>query len=191
MSEGAVVRNYAEVLLELGARDGELEAYGELLGEVAALYRGEEDFRLFLDTPGVPLEEKQEALRRTFEGRAPETFLRFLMVVLEKGRHRLLPRMHERYRELVDEREGRVHAVVTLSEEPDEELESQLADGLSRSLDREVVPHFRVDEAILGGVRIRVEDRILDGSLRRRLADLRGQLLRGDGRAAAPESGSA
>ncbi|MFQ5890407.1 MAG: ATP synthase F1 subunit delta [Gemmatimonadota bacterium] len=177
MSRASIGRNYAETLLELGSREGAIEAYGEWLGEVAALHREEPDFRRLVETPRISLTEKRSALREVFSDRYPLLFLRFLLVALEKGRLSLLPEIEEAYRELLDERAGRVRAVVTLAREPDAELRKEIRAALERFLGREVIPTFRRDEAILGGVVVRVEDRLMDGSLRRRLHDLRRVLI--------------
>lgn len=176
MSRGAVARNYAGTLYELGARHEATGDYGELLEQVAVLYREVEEFRLFLETPRVPLEAKQEAIREALGPEAPEPFVRFLLVVLEKRRQGLLPEIAQAYGGLLDEAAGRVHATVLLPFTADETLRGEIVARLERSLDKTVVPHFRVDPGILGGVRIRVGDKVMDGSLRRRLEDLRREL---------------
>lgn len=181
----AVAENYAETLLELGIRDDRADAYGDLLADVADLYRMEQAFRLFLQTPRIELAEKKQLLREALGERVPETFLRFLLVVVEKRRQRALPGMERAYREQLDERRGRIRAQVTLAMEPDGELRSEIADRLSELLDREVVPRFVEDEDILGGLVVRVGDRVLDASLRRRLHELRRTLTAGEGRGAA------
>jgi len=75
---------------------------------------------------------------------------------------------------------NRVHAGVTLAAVPDARLEKQIVERLGRALGREVRAHFRSDRGILGGVVVRVGDRVFDGSLRRRVAALRRQLLAGE-----------
>lgn len=184
MSRSAVARNYAEALLELASREDAEERYGELLDGVAALHRGEPRFRLFLETPRVPLEAKQAAIREALGEDAPELLVRFLLVVLEKRRQRAIPAIAEAYRGLLDEKMGRVHALVALPFEADDALRRELLDALQRTLGRTVVPHFSEDPRLLGGVRVRVGDRVMDGSLRRRLEDLRAELMRAgrDGR---------
>ena len=181
----AVAENYAETLLELGLRDDRADAYGDLLADVADLYRKERTFRLFLQTPRIEPARKKGLLRDALGERVPETFLRFLLVVVEKRRQRALPEMERAYREQLDERRGRVRARVTLAVEPDQELQGEIADRLSEMLDREVVPRFVEDEEILGGLVVRVGDRVLDASLRRRLQELRRKLGTGESRGAA------
>ncbi len=176
MSRSPVIETYARTLLELAVREEQADEYGRCLGEIAWLAESEPDLTRFLETPRVDLRDKKAALREALSGRVPETFLRFLLVVLDKGRQRLLPDIEAAYRDLLDEREGRVHAAVTLSREPDEALREEIQRGLERAFDREVVPHFSTDERLLGGLVVRVGDQVMDGSVRRRLEDMRRNL---------------
>jgi F-type H+-transporting ATPase subunit delta len=116
-------------------------------------------------------------LRSVLGTRYPEPFVRFLMVVMDKRRQGLLPLMEEAYREILNERTGRVHASVTLPYEPDAEFQAELETALSGFLDGEVTAEFRTDADIIGGLVVRVKDRVLDGSVRRRLQLMRRALL--------------
>jgi len=189
MSETAVGENYAGALLELATRRDAVEDYGGYLAQVAELYREEPTFRLFLDTPRVREDRKKEVLREVLADRVPGPFLNFLLVVLEKRRQRSIPRIEEAYRELLDERFGRVHANVTLAVEPDGELQREIVEKLSSLLDREVEANFRTDEDIVGGIVVRFEDKVMDGSLRRRLQNLRRRLV-GSGDSAGAAAGA-
>jgi F-type H+-transporting ATPase subunit delta len=86
---------------------------------------------------------------------------------------------HE-YQALVDQQQNRVHAGVTLAAAPDEALQRQIVERLGAVLGKEVRAHFRSDRGILGGVVVRVGDRVFDGSLKRRLAVLRRRMLTGE-----------
>ncbi|MFQ5678928.1 MAG: ATP synthase F1 subunit delta [Gemmatimonadota bacterium] len=178
MSHAAVARNYAEALFELAGKEGAEERFGELLGALVAVYREEERFRLFLDTPRVTPEEKREAVREVLGPSAPERLLHFLLVVLEMRRQRALPEIDDAYGRLLDDRAGRVHTAVSVAFEPDEDLRAEVEAGLEKVLKRRVVTHFRRDPAVIGGIRVRVGDRVMDGSLRRRLEGLRRELKR-------------
>ena len=164
MSRTAVVGNYAEALLELATRRGEEEGYADWLGGLAASYR----------------HEKKASVREALGEDAPEPFVRFVLVMLDKGRQRLLPEVAERYGELLDERRGRIHATISMAREPGEELREEISRTLSDVVGQEVVPRFRTDEDLLGGFVVRMGDEVMDGSLRRRLADLKGRLLRAE-----------
>jgi F-type H+-transporting ATPase subunit delta len=99
------------------------------------------------------------------------------MVVVDKRRHRILPEIAQEYRALLDEQLGLLNVDVTLAHEPDERAEEEITAELTRILGRKVVPHIRVEPAILGGIVVRYADRLLDGSLRRKLMRLRTRML--------------
>jgi len=177
VSASAVARNYAAALFELAGRDGSETRFGELVGEIAGLYGTDASFRRFLDAPSVSLEEKKQVIREAFEARAPEPFVRFLLVVLDRRRHHVLPGIAAAYRDLLDERAGRVRATVTLPFDSGEEVKAEIVGTLERLLEREVVPEFHTDARILGGVIVRVGDQLLDASVRRQAEGLRRELL--------------
>jgi F-type H+-transporting ATPase subunit delta len=177
MSGSAVARNYAATLFELGVREQSVDRYGELIAEVSALYQEESAFQRFLDTPRISMDEKKKVLRRTFEGQAPEIFIRFLMVVLERRRQRVLPEIAGAYQDSLDERAGRLRTAVTLPFEPDDALKAHIVGSLEERFGKQVVPDFRLDPAILGGLIVRVGDQLMDASLRRQLERLKWELI--------------
>ncbi len=73
-----------------------------------------------------------------------------------------------------------MHAGVILTHPPDDELSKQITERLARAIGKEVRAHFRADRAILGGIVVRVGDRIFDGSMRRKLNVLRRKMLTGE-----------
>lgn len=176
MSASAVARNYAATLFELAARDGSEAEYGRLIEEIGDLYTSVPDFQRFLEVPAVSQSEKKEAIRAALAGSAPDLFVRFLLVILDRHRQRALPGIARAYRDLLDRRAGRVRATVTLPFEADDRVRSEVVSALERRFEREVVPEFHEDPEILGGVIIRVGDELLDASLRRQLERMRREL---------------
>jgi F-type H+-transporting ATPase subunit delta len=174
---GAVARNYAEALFALGTRTGEAQVLANAFAVFERVVEAEPRVRAFLDTPKVDMAAKKQVLRRALTGRVPATFLNFLLVAVGRGRQRLIPAMAREYRLLLDEHLGVLHATVTLAHAADAATERRLTAELSRILRRKVIPRIEVDRSILGGVVVRFGDRMLDGSLRRRMMNLRSRLL--------------
>lgn len=180
MGPTIIARNYAATLLELARRQGgdaAIDEYAEAMRSVAELLRDEPAVGTFLATPRVTAAAKKKVLRGALDGRVPEPFLRFLLVVIEKRRQRLLGAIAVEYAALVDEIRGRVRADVVLARAPDAALEGEIVGALERRAGRKVVARFRVDPAIVGGVVVRIGDETIDGSLRRRIGRLRRRLL--------------
>lgn len=177
MRDPTLARNYAEALFELGERHGEHQRFLAGTALLTQLLQSEPRVRHFLETPRIETRAKQRVLRQALAGRVPEVFLNFLMVVVAKRRQRLLEGIGREYAALVDQQLGRLHVQVTLAHQPDPATTDRIATELSRILGRTAIPHLRVDPAILGGIMVRYGDRILDGSMRRRLLSLRSRLL--------------
>ena len=175
-----IARNYAETLLTLAERHGGaggLEAFGQAADALAGLVQGDPRMRQFLETPRITPEQKKAALQQALGGRAPDMFVRFVMVLADKRRQSLLPEIAAAYRELVDARMGRVRVRVTISHAPDAELQAEIGNTLADRLGKTVIPTFTVDPELMGGMVVQVGDQILDGSLRTRAAQLRRRLL--------------
>jgi F-type H+-transporting ATPase subunit delta len=179
MREPTIARNYAEALVSLAQKANDLGGWGTMISDVADAIARDERLRLFLESPRIDVGTKNEVIAKAFQDRMPRLFVRFLQSVIRHRRHALIPQIAIEYHALVDEIEGRVHAQVTVSREPDSKLEKVVAERLSHVLGKSVVPHFQVDEAILGGTVIRIGDMVMDGSVRRRLARLRQRMLAG------------
>ena len=116
-------------------------------------------------------------MRKALEGKVPETFLRFLIVVIAKRRQGLLHQVRQQYDTLLDAQSGRVHAQITLARPADEATVGDIGERLSKMLGKQVVPHVTVNPAIVGGIIVKWGDRVLDGSVRRQLLSLKRDML--------------
>ena len=174
MKSITVARNYAEALFAAG------DQYGELLDAVAGAIQADERIAITLDSPRVSKTAKSQILERALQGEAPAEFVRFLQAVVRRGRQGLLAEIAQEYQVLLDHKLNRVHAGVTLSDEADARTQKQVVERLTRALGQEVRAYFRSDPRILGGVVVRVGDRIFDGSVRRRLTALQRRMLTGE-----------
>jgi F-type H+-transporting ATPase subunit delta len=182
MRETTIARNYAEALLELARKSGDLAGWGRMIEDVANAMDRDDRLRHFLEAPQISADQKNAVLSKAFEDRAPRLFLRYLQRLVKNRRQMLIPAIANEYRDLVDEVEGRIHAQVTLAKDPDSEERAAIARQLTHTLGRPVVPQVRVNPNILGGIIVRVGDRVMDGSIRRRLAILKGRMLARAGR---------
>ena len=182
MRDSTIARNYADALLSPSRKAGDPRGWGRLLQDVADSLAGDRTLRLFLESPRVSADKKNEVLAKALQDRAPRLFVRYLQTLVNKRRHLLLPEIATEYHALLDEVEGRVHAHVTVARPASDADREVIARQLRQTLGKEVVPHFTVNPAIVGGVVVKVGDRVMDGSVRRRLALLRGKLLGGAAR---------
>ena len=182
MKSTTIARNYAEALV-LAAEAGDknaVELYGRLMDAVAGAVQADERIAVALDSPRVAKATKAALLERALADLAAPEFVRFLQAVVRRGRQGLLGEIAQEYQALVDLKLDRVHAGVVLVEEPDARLEKQIVERLTAALGKDVRAHFRADRGIIGGVVVRVGDRVYDGSLKRKLTVLRRKMMTGD-----------
>jgi len=178
MRDSTIARNYAEALLELARRSGsELRVWCEMIEAVGNAVESDRRLRVFLESPRVSMKQKNDILQKAYGTQLPKNFVRFLQALVKNRRQMLIPDIARSFRDLMDEVEGRVHASVTVAREADDRDREVIAGELSRALGKNVVPHYFVNPAILGGVIVRVGDTVLDGSVRRRLQTLRSRML--------------
>ena len=176
MRTETVALNYAEALFQLAERSANTERYADLLDAVASAIEQTPKVQAVLQSPRVPKAAKAQFLGAALRD-APREFVLFLQAVVKRGRQQLLREIATEYLGLLDQKLDRVRAGVTLARNPDEKLKQTIQEGLSRQLGKHVIPAFSVDPEILGGTIVRVGERVLDGSVRRRMTKLRRQLL--------------
>lgn len=176
MRETTIARNYAEALLALARKAGDLDAWGRAIAELSLAVQSDQRLVNFLSSPSVSATEKKRVIETAFGGKLPRNLVRFLQKLVDNRRQMMLPAIATEYAALVDQQAGRVHAQVTLSRETSEGDLAAMTSRLSAKLGKTVVPHVHVNPAILGGVIVKVGDTVMDGSVRKRIATLRSRL---------------
>lgn len=176
MSNVTIARNYAEALFALGEKSGQAQRYADLIDALAAAVQTTPQVQSVLMSPRVPKAEKSRILAGALRD-APRDFVLFLQALVKRGRQHLLREISTEYLGLLDIKLNRIRAGVTLARPADEKLRRAIQEQLGRQLGKEVIPSFAVDPAILGGVVVRVGERIHDGSVRRRMTKLRRLLV--------------
>lgn len=171
-----VSRNYAEALLALATRADNRDGFGEMIRDVANAIGKDPTVRLFLESPRVSYERKNEILSKAFGDRVPRVFLRFLQTMVHNRRQMMIPEVATEYANLLDNEEGRVHAEVTLAREATESETANIGAQLSRVLGKTVMPQVVVDPSIMGGVIVKVGNTVMDGSVKRRLGKLASRM---------------
>jgi F-type H+-transporting ATPase subunit delta len=177
MRATTIARNYAEALLVLARKANDLDGWGAAINGVVTAMESDVRLRNFLAAPQISAAEKSSVIGKAFGTKLPKTMVRFLQKLVQNRRQMLLPQIAVEYGNLVDETTGRIHAQVTLSREATDTDRKEIAAQLSRAFAKTVVPHMDVKPEILGGVIVKVGDRVLDGSVRKRLKTLKSRIV--------------
>ncbi len=168
MGTQVISRRYARALFELRAEGLDLREGLNALAEVAAL----PEVRDVLASPSVPAEAKADVLMKA-AGQDSAELRRLVELLAHRGKAVLLPEICDLYEAMVREAEAEVEASVISAVDLDDSLRKKIAGALEKKLGRKVRLDARTDAGILGGLVIRVGDRLIDLSLRTRLNGLR------------------
>ena len=178
MARGASARRYAQAVFAIALEQGETDRWLDDLALFADAM-GNEDFANFLDAPQLALSQKTDLISETLGDSVSKLALNLISLLASRNSARLLPSVTESYQQMLDDHNGieraEIVSAVALSDEQQQRIETML----SGIVGKEITATSRVEPQILGGFVARVGDKVIDGSTRTRLDELRRELVRG------------
>ena len=182
----ALANVYARSLFELatdaGGTDKLMEVADEL-EQICELAREDKKINLFLSSPIVDVKARGKALSAIFTNRITDLMLRFLLVLNNKGRLDRLESIETAFDQLMQEAFGRIEVEVITPVAINADLIARIKEKISTVLGKEPVLHPYVDESLLGGIKLRIGDQLIDGSVQTRLRKLSEELKNNGGAA--------
>jgi F-type H+-transporting ATPase subunit delta len=173
----AAARVYAKALFDIGV---ETNSVGQIYEDLHAVHNAlnglEPDLRAFFYLPRFRREDKRRIINLAFEGKVGRPVLGLLNILVEKRREPLLDNVVDEFDHYRDLHENRVKARVVTARKLDDDLLAALRSALEQRTQKSVVLTEVVDPEVLGGLRVNVGDRVLDGTVRRSLQDMRRSL---------------
>ena len=171
-------RRYAEAAFEVAQRDGTVETWRSELdaaGEIAA----DDQVGRMLGNPAVALETRTEMAESIFGKTVSKPVLNLIGLMLRRGRIEQLPRVAAEFRRLDNARQGITLATATSAAPLSPDEVQALTARMEELTGGRVELDLRTDPSLLGGLVVRIGDRLIDGSVRGRLERLRNQLVSG------------
>jgi len=176
MRDRRVAGRYAEALLRTAKPAGTLVACAESYAGVLEVMAASRELVIFLDSPQVREQEKKEVLKKVFGPHLEPVLLDFFNLLLDRNRIDKLRDIGEVFAELVETDQGLVRASVVTAVALPADLETKLRDKLAHVTGKSVILDKKVDPAVIGGVRVTLGDRVIDGTVRTNLDRLRKTL---------------
>ncbi|WP_029897295.1 ATP synthase F1 subunit delta [Desulfohalovibrio reitneri] len=183
MTENIVARRYAKALFSLGARKGdkELEAIGKDLASVAETFAAAPDLIRTFRNPLFSAQEKSAVAAKVLDKLGVKGTVRnFVLLLGDKDRLGYLPGIERVFSELLDERQGVLRGSLVTAVDIPEDTRESLKKRLEEQTKATLVLGYEVDPDILGGVVLKVGDKVLDASLRAQLSMLKENMTRGE-----------
>ncbi len=171
-----VARKYARALFMSARERGLMDQAYDQCSKLQRVLEADRSLLIFLGSPKIEQEQKQELLRRVFASRLERLFIEFLIVLVQKHRAVYMPEVLDEFNRLVEYDRGIARATV-ISAVPLETTERErLTKKLEAKTDREIKLESKVEPDILGGLIVIMADEIVDGSIRHDLELMAEQL---------------
>jgi F-type H+-transporting ATPase subunit delta len=167
-------RRYAEAAHLLSSEDGNPDEWAAGLTAMGTLFGDAAGYR-FLSSKRVPIDQKRVLIEKALAS-GPQNVINLALLLLRRGRIVLGPQIAQAYNEIIDREKGVSHALVTSAVKLNADELRDVQTRLSEITGGTVVVRAEIDESIIGGLVVRIGDRLIDGSTRSRLVALKQQL---------------
>lgn len=179
MTEYKVSFRYARAVLDLAEQENLSDSIYNDLEFVKKTLRSSLQLRVFTVNPIIQQWRKVRVYKEIFEKRISPLTLNFLLFIIKKRRSNLIESIVEQYIYQYNELKNRKFVEIQSAVELDEELKTKAVNKINTLINKTIIPNFRVNPELKGGILFKVDDWIYDGSLKNQLERLHKQLVEG------------
>ena len=174
-----ISKTYGDALFELAVEENKIDALLKEIEQLRQVLSENEDFGRLMNHPKVIKEEKIQVARNVFEGRMSDELLGFLVIIISKDRYKDIDAILDYFIAEVKKYKGIGVATVTtavpLREDQRRKVEQRLLDTTSYTT---MEMNYMLDKSLIGGMVIRIGDRVVDSSISTKLNELQKDLLK-------------
>ena len=172
-----VDRVYAQALLELAQAQGQADAMAEETGELLSLIEREPGLGNLLSSRTLNSAQRSELVEKLFKGKVSDVLYRFIQVVNRKDRLEALSGIFVAYHQLAAAARGEIDVDVYVAEALSDQDSGNVAQSIGQAVNKQVHLHQHVDPELIGGLKVRVGDRLIDGSVATQLKMMKRKLV--------------
>lgn len=166
-------REYAVALFTIAAEENSVEEYQGYLTEIKKLFLENPDYIEFLNSPAINLSERLEALDEAFGDSMPEYIISFLKVLCENGKMKTVVACIDEFSKLQMDFSNKTVADIYSAVELNGGQKDALCKKLEKLTNKSIEPNFIIDESLIGGIKIEVDGKTFDGSVKHRLGEIK------------------
>lgn len=174
-----ISKTYGDALFELAVEEDKIDALLEEIEQLQKVLSENDEFGRLMNHPKIIKEEKIQVAKNVFEGRMSDELLGFLIIIISKDRYRDIDAILDYFIAEVKKYKGIGIATVTtavpLREEQCKKIERRLLDTTSYTT---MEMNYMLDKSLIGGMVIRIGDRVVDSSIKTKLSELQKELLK-------------
>lgn len=171
-----VTKRYATALFDIANEQGAMKNFEDQVSTMKEVLEKETDFFTVLSHPSILQAEKIQMVETIFKGKVSEELVGLLVLIIKKGRQDLILNIFEAFLTMAKADRGVISATVTSAMPLKEEQLAQIKANIENNTGKEVELEVTVDQTLIGGMIIKVGDKVVDGSIRGKIQGLKVQL---------------
>ncbi len=171
-------QNYADSLIKVG-QDGVM-TYDTILADlntIREITSSSQELVGVMENPAISVNTKDEIINNVFSNQINEKLINFLKVLIDKKRFYELNEIIEAYSNKVDEINNIKRVEVVSAVEVSDDRKQRLIEKLQNKLQKTVIANWEIDQNIIGGLVIKIDDDIIDNSLKNKLENLSKNII--------------
>ena len=172
MIEQEIAEKYAGALFDLAVEEDNLETILAEFDELTTLVQENKELSQMLGHPGLDYHQKKEILTEVFSEKISTTLFNFLKLLIDKKREVYLTQIYQQFKKLVDEKQNKLIVEVTSPIELPTKHKTKLKDKLQGALDKKIELDVEINPDLIGGLVLKIGDKIIDGSIKNYLQEV-------------------
>ena len=168
-----LAKRYAKALFDLALETEKLEKVAGDMMLLGGIVKDSRELRLLLNNPVLDAHKKNKVLKKVFDGKVEELSMRFILLLTRKGREKYIPYIAKAFNDIYKEHNNIVDVTLTTAYVPDKEIKDSVLELLKSMTDKNIEFEENIDEDIIGGYLINLEDYQYDATVKTQLKRLR------------------
>ncbi|MFD2616232.1 F0F1 ATP synthase subunit delta [Terrilactibacillus laevilacticus] len=175
MSE-VVSKRYASALFEVAKEHGKVDDFENDLILVNTTIVENDELNKVLNHPQIDIDDKKALIASIFNDTISQEVINLLYVLIDRDRENIVTDIREAYQVLADKERGILDVTVTTAKPLDEKGQHALSKKLGKAVNKKLRMHTKVDDSLIGGLLLRVGDKLYDGTIAGKLARFRQEI---------------
>lgn len=175
-----VERRYAGALVDVSASTGAIDNYQQEFNEVVGIFSNQQEFRLFITNPKIRKDIKKAVVVAVFQKKIRVEIINFVMLLIDKGRIKLLPGIYDEFVRIADKKRNILSIKIISGFNVDERQIEHIKEKYRKIYNAvSVKAVVEIDENLIGGIKVMIGDKVVDGTAKGRLQNLKELLIMG------------
>lgn len=171
-----IAKNYADALLKIAKeQDSAEKIYNDLISVLEVL-KSSDDLKLFLENPLVSPNDKKEIIYKVFNKDFDLQIINFLNTLVDNKRIKILDTIFYCYEKGYEQAKNTARVSITSAVEINPESKNRLIETLAKKLGKQIIAEYQINNDIIGGLVIKIQDKVVDLSIKSKIKDMEKQL---------------